>query len=44
MNNYLFGKIKKIAESYGIDSDAWCKKELEKIMILGQINLILKSL
>ena len=30
MNNYLFGKIKKIAESYGIDSDAWCKKELGK--------------
>ena len=30
MNNYLFEKIKKIAKSYGITSDIWCKKELEK--------------
>jgi len=30
MNDYLFGKIKRIAASYGIVSDAWCKKELGK--------------
>ena len=30
MNNYLFEKIKKIAKSYGIDSDIWCRKELAK--------------
>lgn len=30
MNNYLFEKIKKIAKSYGINSDEWCKKELSK--------------
>ena len=30
MNNYLFEKIKKIAKSYGIYSDEWCKKELKK--------------
>lgn len=30
MDNYLFEKIKKIAKSYGIDSDEWCKKELRK--------------
>ena len=30
MNNYLLEEIKKIACSYGITSDEWCKKELRK--------------
>lgn len=30
MNNYLFEQIKNIAKSYGVDSDEWCRKELQK--------------
>ena len=30
MNDYLFNEIKKIASSYGITSDVWCRKELAK--------------
>ena len=30
MDNYLFNKIKEIAESYDIHSNDWCRKTLKK--------------